>query len=72
MRRKIPCKVIKSVPLCDEDVISLHEDSFKIRHLLSCFDIFHAEPKEVIYTKKMVIKREPVNDYPSGQVDFYA
>ena len=73
MKKKISCKVIKSIPLRSEDVISSYGDTLKLRILSSYLNFFHPKTGPVIYTNKMEIENEPViNNMPEQSIDFYA
>ena len=73
MKKRISCKVIKSIPLSDEDFLSSHRSTSKSKHLFSYFNTFQTELGSITYTRKMAIKKEPLNDNPTEQsVDFYA
>ncbi len=73
MKKRISCKVIKSIPLGNEDVISSHGDVLKLHNLSSYFNLFHAKSRPVIYTKNLEIEKEPLNDKQmKTSIDFYA
>jgi len=73
MKKRISCKVIKSIPLGDEDVISSCGDILKLRSLSFYFNFFHTKARPVIYTNKMEIENESIiNNQPEQSIDFYA
>ena len=73
MKKCISCKVIKSIPLRNEEAISSYGDILKLHNLSLYFTFFHEKSKPVIYTNKMEIENEPViNNLPEQSIDFYA
>jgi hypothetical protein len=73
MKKKISCKVIKSIPLRNEDVVSSYGDTLKLRILSSYLNFLHTKARPVVYTNKMEIENESViNNLPEQSIDFYA
>jgi len=73
MKKRISCKVIKSIPLGNEDIISSCGDVLILHNLSSYFSLFQAKSRPVIYTKNMEIEIEPLIDYQmKPSIDFFA
>ena len=73
MKKKISCKVIKSIPLANEEVISSDWDILKIQSLLSFLNQPLTDTSPVIYTNKMKTEKEPAdNNLSENVMDFYA
>ena len=73
MKKRISCKVIKSIPLREEDFGYLFVDASKVRSLISCVNIFQNDQNQVTYTNKMKVEKESFNNNPAKpSIDFYA
>jgi hypothetical protein len=73
MKKRISCKVIKSIPLGSEDLLSSHGNTLNIRNYSPYFNFLHVKSRPVIYTKTMKIEKEPFNNYLAKPfIDFYA
>ena len=73
MKKRISCKVLKSVPLHNEEVIYSDSDISILRKFSSFLNPLHVKLKPVIYTKSMNVERElPNNDLQGNVFDFYA
>ncbi|MBN2588260.1 MAG: hypothetical protein JXA96_00225 [Sedimentisphaerales bacterium] len=73
MKKRISCKVIRSIPLGKEDVISSSGDVLKLRKISSYLNFHHVKSRPVIYSNKMQIEKDSVYENQQEQsVDFYA
>lgn len=73
MKKRISCKVIKSIPLVKEDVVSSFGDVLNLHNLSSYFIFVHEKSKPVTYTKNMEIEIEPlIDNQMKPSIDFLA
>ena len=73
MKKRISCKVIKSIPLREEDFGYMFLDVSKVRSLISCANLFQEDSSPVTYTNKMKVEKDSINNNPSkSSIDFYA
>ena len=73
MKKRISCKVIKSIPLHFEDVISSDGDTLKVRKFSSFLNFQNAKSNPVIYTNTMQVSNDSLNDnLTRPSIDFYA
>ena len=73
MKKRISCKVIKSILLSNEGVNSSYGDVLKSNNISSYLNFHHSESRPVIYTKKMEIEKDSLNDFSENRsVDFLA
>ena len=73
MKKRISCKVIRSIPLTSEDINSSYGDITRMRRLSTYFNFDHAKSRPVIYTQNMQIEKENTDDnITKPSIDFYA